>query len=147
MSIREPTLEVRNVLRSVCVTQCNRVDLHLGRKPILHFYCAVILIGLLCCDIMALMSCSSAITPGYAVAQWLGIRLQMLGVAMVVGVAFIAILEHHFSTVDPGTWSLGNYLLPTLCGFPLSTMYSGNFQERKLSQISRSCGYSRKFSL
>ena len=49
------------------------------------------------------MSHSSAITPGYAVAQWLGIRLQMLGVAMVVGVAFIAVLEHHFSTVDPGT--------------------------------------------
>ena len=40
---------------------------------------------------------------GYAVAQWLGIRLQMLGVAMVTGVSFIAILEHHFNTVDPGT--------------------------------------------
>ena len=49
------------------------------------------------------MSHFSDITPGYAVAQWLGIRLQMLGVAMVVGVAFIAVLEHHFSTVDPGT--------------------------------------------
>ena len=48
---------------------------------------------------MASMSHSSAITPGYAVAQWLGIRLQMLGVAMVVGVAFIAVLEH---TVDLG---------------------------------------------
>ena len=40
---------------------------------------------------------------GYAVAQWLGIRLQMLGVAMVTGVSFIAMLEHHFNTVDPGT--------------------------------------------
>ena len=39
---------------------------------------------------------------GYAVAQWLGIRLQMLGVAMVTGVSFIAVLEHHFNTVDPG---------------------------------------------
>ena len=37
---------------------------------------------------------------GYAVAQWLGIRLQMLGVAMVTGVSFIAVLEHHFNTVD-----------------------------------------------
>ena len=36
-------------------------------------------------------------------AQWLGIRLQMLGVAMVTGVSFIAMLEHHFNTVDPGT--------------------------------------------
>ena len=41
---------------------------------------------------------------GYAVAQWLGIRLQMLGVIMVAGVAFIAVLEHHFNTVDPGVW-------------------------------------------
>lgn len=41
---------------------------------------------------------------GYAVAQWLGIRLQMLGVAMVTGVAFIAVLEHHFNTVNPGTY-------------------------------------------
>ena len=39
---------------------------------------------------------------GFAVSQWLGIRLQMLGVAMVTGVAFIAVLEHHLNTVDPG---------------------------------------------
>ena len=39
---------------------------------------------------------------GFAVAQWLGIRLQMLGVAMVAGVSFIAVLEHHFNTVNPG---------------------------------------------
>ena len=38
---------------------------------------------------------------GYAVAQWLGIRLQMMGVVTVGGVAFIAMLEHHFNTVDP----------------------------------------------
>ncbi|XP_064395751.1 ATP-binding cassette sub-family C member 10-like [Halichondria panicea] len=38
----------------------------------------------------------------FAVAQWLGIRLQMLGVAMVTGVALIAVLEHHFNSVDPG---------------------------------------------
>lgn len=35
-------------------------------------------------------------------SMWLGIRLQMLGVAMVTGVAFIAVLEHHFNTVNPG---------------------------------------------
>jgi len=39
---------------------------------------------------------------GIAASQWLGIRLQMLGVAMVTGVAFIAVLEHRFKTVDPG---------------------------------------------
>ena len=41
---------------------------------------------------------------GYAVAQWLGFYLQLLGVAMVAGVSFLAVLEHHFSTVDPGIY-------------------------------------------
>lgn len=35
-------------------------------------------------------------------SQWLGLCLQFIGVAMVTAVAFIAVLEHHFSTVDPG---------------------------------------------
>ncbi|XP_013401317.1 multidrug resistance-associated protein 7 [Lingula anatina] len=39
---------------------------------------------------------------GIVAGQWLQIRLQMLGVVMVTGVAFIAVLEHHFQTVDPG---------------------------------------------
>ena len=35
-------------------------------------------------------------------SQWLGLFLQFIGVAMVTTVAFIAVLEHHFSKVDPG---------------------------------------------
>ena len=42
------------------------------------------------------------VCTGYAVAQWLGLHLQLLGVVMVAGVSFLAVLEHHFSTVDPG---------------------------------------------
>ncbi|XP_053408287.1 ATP-binding cassette sub-family C member 10-like [Mercenaria mercenaria] len=37
-----------------------------------------------------------------AVASWLSFHLQMLGVAMVTGIAFIAVLEHHFQSVNPG---------------------------------------------
>ncbi|XP_064600962.1 ATP-binding cassette sub-family C member 10-like [Liolophura sinensis] len=37
-----------------------------------------------------------------AVSAWLSFRLQLLGVAMVTGVAFTAVLEHHFRTVNPG---------------------------------------------
>ena len=56
---------------------------------------------------------------GYAVAQWLGVRLQMFGVVMVAGVSFIAVLQHHFSTVNPGTY--------TPCGFlPWCDMSSGD---------------------
>ena len=43
---------------------------------------------------------------GYAIAQWLSLRLQMLGVAMVAGVSFIAVLEHHFDSVNPGKYNL-----------------------------------------
>lgn len=39
---------------------------------------------------------------GYAASQWLSAWLQMLGVAMVTGVAFTAVLEHHLNSVDPG---------------------------------------------
>lgn len=39
---------------------------------------------------------------GQVAAQWLNVRLQLLGVAMVTGVAFIAVLEHHFQSVNPG---------------------------------------------
>jgi len=37
-----------------------------------------------------------------AVGSWLGFRLQMMGVIMVAGIAFIAVLEHHFQSVNPG---------------------------------------------
>ena len=49
---------------------------------------------------------SYCVCSGYAVAQWLGLHLQLLGVAMVAGVSFLAVLEHHFSSVDPGTFIL-----------------------------------------
>ena len=39
---------------------------------------------------------------GRAVASWLGFRLQIMGVVMVAGIAFIAVLEHNFHGVDPG---------------------------------------------
>ncbi|XP_064623538.1 ATP-binding cassette sub-family C member 10-like [Lineus longissimus] len=37
-----------------------------------------------------------------AAGQWFDISLQSIGVSMVTGVAFIAVLEHNFQTVDPG---------------------------------------------
>ena len=40
-----------------------------------------------------------------AAASWLSFRLQMMGVAMVTGIAFIAVLEHHFQSVNPGEFT------------------------------------------
>ena len=39
---------------------------------------------------------------GQAASQWLGVRLQAIGVLMVTGVALIAVLEHHFHAVNAG---------------------------------------------
>ena len=36
---------------------------------------------------------------------WLGLRLQLIGVVTVTSVAFIAVLEHHFGSVNPGVYT------------------------------------------
>lgn len=38
-----------------------------------------------------------------AAGQWLGLRLQFIGVAMVAGVCFIAVVQHQYDVADPGT--------------------------------------------
>jgi len=38
-----------------------------------------------------------------AAAQWLAMRLQLIGVVMVTGVAAVAVIEHVYTTVDAGT--------------------------------------------
>lgn len=37
-----------------------------------------------------------------AAGQWLGLRLQFIGVAMVAGVCFIAVVQHQYDVADPG---------------------------------------------
>jgi len=37
-----------------------------------------------------------------AASQWLAMRLQLIGVVMVTGVATVAVIEHTYSTVDAG---------------------------------------------
>lgn len=37
-----------------------------------------------------------------AASQWLAMRLQLIGVVMVTGVASVAVIEHTYSTVEAG---------------------------------------------
>jgi len=37
-----------------------------------------------------------------AAMQWLDIRLQMVGVAVVTSISAIAVVQHHYGDVDPG---------------------------------------------
>lgn len=39
---------------------------------------------------------------GNVASIWLNLRLNMIGVAMVTSVAFLAVFEHHYNTVNPG---------------------------------------------
>ena len=39
---------------------------------------------------------------GQAASQWLELRLQMIGCAVVAGVAIIAVIEHHVQGANPG---------------------------------------------
>jgi len=39
-----------------------------------------------------------------AASQWLTMRLQLIGVVMVTGVAMVAVIEHTYSTVEAGTY-------------------------------------------
>jgi hypothetical protein len=39
-----------------------------------------------------------------AAGQWLGLRLQFIGVAMVTGIGVIAMLQHQFNVADPGIY-------------------------------------------
>lgn len=35
-------------------------------------------------------------------ARWLDLRLQLIGVAMVTGVSFIAVIQHQYDVANPG---------------------------------------------
>ncbi|XP_042370030.1 ATP-binding cassette sub-family C member 10-like, partial [Plectropomus leopardus] len=37
-----------------------------------------------------------------AASQWLNIRLQLIGVAVVTGLGVIAVVQHQYNSVDPG---------------------------------------------
>lgn len=39
---------------------------------------------------------------GLAASQWLAMRLQLIGVVMVTGVATVAVIQHTYSTIDAG---------------------------------------------
>ena len=43
---------------------------------------------------------------GIAASQWLELRLQLLGTAVVTAIATIAIIQHHTGAISPGIFCL-----------------------------------------
>ena len=54
-----------------------------------------------------------------AASQWLSLRLQLLGVLLLAGVAGLALLEHHTATIDPGWWFLVILVFIVFCLYKL----------------------------
>ena len=69
----------------------------------------------LCCLRVLVLS----VFAGYAVSFWLSLRLQMIGVFIITAAAFIAVLEHHFSFIDPGTPQPAPTCVPSVPRTPL----------------------------
>lgn len=43
-----------------------------------------------------------SVLSSQAASQWLGLRLQLMGVAIISGVGMIAVIQHQFNVADPG---------------------------------------------
>ena len=78
-----------------------------------------------------------------AAAQWLELRLQLVGVCVVVGVAFIAVIQHDSKNIDPGLVGLAiSYALGITS--KLSELVSTFAEtERELVAVERCCQYIR----
>ena len=40
----------------------------------------------------------------FVATLWLALRLNMISVVMVTSVSFLAVIEHNYSSVNPGMW-------------------------------------------
>lgn len=49
-----------------------------------------------------LESNQKAVLASQAASQWLGLRLQLMGVAIITGVGMAAVIQHQFDAADPG---------------------------------------------
>ncbi|CAB3994460.1 multidrug resistance-associated 7-like [Paramuricea clavata] len=78
---------------------------------------------------------------GLAAAQWLSLHLQMLGVAMVTSVSFIAVLEHHFSSVDPGLVGLAISYALTITNQLSGLVTSFTETEKQMVSVERAMQY------
>uniref|UniRef100_A0AAQ4QG79 ATP-binding cassette, sub-family C (CFTR/MRP), member 10 n=1 Tax=Gasterosteus aculeatus aculeatus TaxID=481459 RepID=A0AAQ4QG79_GASAC len=81
---------------------------------------------------------------GNAAAQWLGIRLQLIGVAVVTGLGVLAVVQHQYNAVDPGLVGLSlSYALSItslLCGLVSSFTQT----EMQLVSVERTEEYSTR---
>merc|ERR1719192_2535362 len=76
---------------------------------------------------------------GQAAAQWLELRLQLLGCSVVAGVALIAVIQHHITGADPGMVGLAISYALGITGKLSGLVSSFTETERELVAVER-CG-------
>lgn len=77
-----------------------------------------------------------------AARQWLDIRLQLIGVAVVTGLGVIAVVQHQFSSVDPGLVGLSLSYSLSITTLLSGLIFSFTQTEMQLVSVERTEEYS-----
>lgn len=77
-----------------------------------------------------------------AAMQWLDIRLQLIGVAVVTGLGVIAVVQHQFSSVDPGLVGLSLSYALSITSLLSGLIFSFTQTEMQLVSVERTEEYS-----
>lgn len=77
----------------------------------------------------------------FAASQWLSLRLQLIGVAMVTSVGFLAIVQHHLDFADAGFIGLAISYALTLTGSLGGVVNAFTETERELISVERLAQY------
>ncbi|GFG31607.1 hypothetical protein Cfor_03186 [Coptotermes formosanus] len=76
-----------------------------------------------------------------AAAQWLGLRLQFIGVAMVTGIGLIAVLQHQFDVADPGLIGLAISYSLAVTSLLSGVVNAFTETEKEMIAVERACQY------
>ncbi|XP_067441604.1 ATP-binding cassette sub-family C member 10 isoform X1 [Thunnus thynnus] len=77
-----------------------------------------------------------------AAMQWLDIRLQLIGVAVVTGLGVIAVVQHQFNSVDPGLVGLSLSYALSITSLLSGLIFSYTQTEMQLVSVERTEEYS-----
>ncbi|XP_041640876.1 ATP-binding cassette sub-family C member 10 [Cheilinus undulatus] len=77
-----------------------------------------------------------------AAMQWLNIRLQLIGVAVVTGLGVIAVVQHQFNSVDPGLVGLSLSYALSITTLLSGLIFSFTQTEMQLVSVERTEEYS-----
>ena len=82
-----------------------------------------------------------------AAAQWLALRLQLIGVAMVTGVGVFAVIQHHLHTVDPGLVGLAIAYALSVTGVLSGVVTSFVETEKEMVSVERVHSYIQRIPI